>query len=48
MSKKVNAVANEAATPATTIPTFDLRAAMESHPNVSLRKLAVACELSYG
>ena len=48
MSKKVNAAANEAATPATAIPTFDLRAAMESHPNVSLRKLAVACELSYG
>ena len=48
MSKKVNAVANEAATPATTIPAFDLRAAMESHPNVSLRKLATACEVSYG
>ena len=48
MSKKVNAVANEAATPATTIPAFDLRAAMESHPNASLRKLALATEVAYG
>lgn len=32
----------------TSIPTFDLQAAMEAHPNVSLRKLALACECSYG
>ena len=44
MSKKVNAVANEAATPAT----YDLRAAMEAHPNASLRKLALATEVAYG
>ncbi len=48
MSKKVNAVANEAATPATTIPAFDLRAAMEAHPNASLRKLSLATEVAYG
>lgn len=46
MSKKINAVANEAAITAT--PAFNLREAMEAHPNVSLRKLAIACELSYG
>lgn len=45
MSKKVN-VTKETATTAT--PIFDLRAAMEQHPNVSLRKLALAAELSYG
>ena len=44
MSKKVN-VTNETATTATI---FDLRAAMEQYPNVSLRKLALACECSYG
>lgn len=44
MSKKVNT--QEVATNATAI--FNLREAMESHPNVSLRKLAIACELSYG
>ena len=44
MSKNVNT--KEVATNATTI--FNLREAMEAHPNVSLRKLATACELSYG
>ena len=48
MSKKVNAVTNEAATPATTIPAFDLRTAMETHPNASLRKLSLATEVAYG
>ena len=42
MSKKIN-VTNETAT-----RTFNLKEAMESHPNVSLRKLANACEVSYG
>lgn len=31
-----------------TVPAFDLQSAMEQHPNVSLRKLALACECSYG
>ena len=44
MSKKVNAT--EAATTATT--NFNLKEAMTAYPNVSLRKLATACELSYG
>ena len=48
MSKKINTKKTIDATAESTIPAFDLRAAMESHPNVSLRKLAVACELSYG
>lgn len=48
MSKKINTKKTIDATVESTIPAFDLRAAMESHPNVSLRKLAVACELSYG
>lgn len=57
MSKKINdaitattEVVNE--TPATaevaTIPAFDLKAKMEQYPNVSLRKLALSLELSYG
>lgn len=46
MSKNVNTT-NEVATTATT-PIFNLREAMEKYPNVSLRKLATACELSYG
>ena len=46
MSKKVKV--EEAATPATTIPAFDLKAALEKYPNVSLRKLAQAAEISYG
>lgn len=45
MSKKVN-LTNEA-TPATT-PTVDLKNLMEQYPNVSLRKLALSLELSYG
>lgn len=44
MSKKVNT--QEVATTATA--NFNLRECMEAHPNVSLRKLAIACELSYG
>ena len=43
MSKKMNA---EAAITATA--TFDLETAMQKYPNVSLRKLATACEVSYG
>ena len=43
MSKKINTTTAEAIT-----ATFNLREAMEAHPNVSLRKLAVACEVSYG
>lgn len=43
MSKKINA---EATIPATT--NFNLKEALETYPNVSLRKLAVACEISYG
>lgn len=42
MSKKVNTPEAAAA------PIFNLREAMEKYPNVSLRKLATACELSYG
>lgn len=45
MSKKVNTTP-EVATDATAI--FNLREALEKYPNVSLRKLACACELSYG
>ena len=47
MSKKINNT-NEAINATTTIPAFDLKSAMESHENVSLRKLATACEVSYG
>lgn len=46
MSKKINTTTVEATT--ATESTFNLREAMEAHPNVSLRKLAVACEVSYG
>ena len=52
MSKKVNT--NQEATTATTIeavettPVRDLKALLEKYPNVSLRKLTVACEISYG
>ena len=47
MSKKVNT--NQEATPATvTTPVRDLKALLEKYPNVSLRKLTVACEISYG
>ena len=46
MSKKINTTTAEAIT--ATESAFNLREAMEAHPNVSLRKLAVACEVSYG
>ena len=46
MSKKINNT-NEAIN-ATTTPAFDLETAMQKYPNVSLRKLATACEVSYG
>ena len=42
MSKNVNTNV------ATTATTFDLASAMQKYPNVSLRKLATACEVSYG
>ena len=45
MSKKIN-TNEELAINAT--PVYDLKSAMEKYPNVSLRKLAVACEVSYG
>ena len=47
MSKKINNTTNEAIN-ATATPAFDLAAAMQQYPNVSLRKLATACEVSYG
>ena len=47
MSKKINKTANEAIN-ATATPSFDLEPAMQKYPNVSLRKLATACEVSYG
>ena len=53
MSKKIN-LTNEAipATPETSTPaatpTVDLKGLMEQYPNVSLRKLALSLELSYG
>ena len=34
--------------PTTSTPIVDLEALMTAHPNVSLRKLALACECSYG
>lgn len=48
MSKKINT--NEAITTTTEIstPTVDLKSLMEKYPNVSLRKLALSLELSYG
>ena len=45
MSKKINKT-EEAIT--ATVPTFNLEEACKAHPNVSLRKLATACEISYG
>ena len=45
MSKKVKV---EETAIAATIPAFDLKAALEKYPNVSLRKLAQAAEISYG
>lgn len=47
MSKKINKT-NEAIDATVATPTFDLKVAMETYPNVSLRKLATACEVSYG
>ena len=53
MSKKIKE-AQETAIPATaevaaeTTPTVDLKELMEKYPNVSLRKLALSLELSYG
>lgn len=44
MSKKVKVEE----TTTTAINSFDLRAALEKYPNVSLRKLAQAAEISYG
>lgn len=41
MSKKIKETA-------ITATNFNLKETMESHPNVSLRKLATACEVSYG
>ena len=46
MSKKINNT-NEAID-ATATSAFDLETAMQKYPNVSLRKLATACEVSYG
>lgn len=56
MSKKINTIENEAITTTTeevvnetpTTPTVDLEALMALYPNVSLRKLALSLELSYG
>ena len=56
MSKKINTIENEAITATTeevvnetpTTPTVDLEALMALYPNVSLRKLALSLELSYG
>lgn len=57
MSKKIKETAipattsEEVATPATTsesTPTVNLKELMEKYPNVSLRKLALSLELSYG
>lgn len=45
MSKKLN---NEKTTTATELKVCDLRTLLEKYQNVSLRKLAVACEVSYG
>ena len=41
MSKKIKETA-------ITATNFNLKETMEAHPNVSLRKLATACEVSYG
>ena len=45
MSKKINKT-EEAIT--ATVPAFNLKEAMQTYSNVSLRKLATACEISYG
>lgn len=53
MSKKINNIENEAITTTTNetptpTPTVDLESLMKQYPNVSLRKLALSLELSYG
>lgn len=55
MSKKINNQSIDAttevieeATQSTATPTVDLKSLMEQYPNVSLRKLALSLELSYG
>lgn len=48
MSKKVNAVANDAATTATINAAGTLESLMNQYPNASLRKLALATEVAYG
>lgn len=49
MSKKIKTTENEAITATTNeAPTVDLKSLMEQYPNVSLRKLALSLELSYG
>ena len=51
MSKKVNTnqeATTATATAANTTPVRDLKALLEKYPNVSLRKLTIACEISYG
>ena len=55
MSKKIkneaitaNTANTEEATTMPTTPSVDLKALMEQYPNVSLRKLALSLELSYG
>lgn len=48
-SKNVNAVANDAATTATTInEAGTLESLMNQYPNASLRKLSLATEVAYG
>ena len=52
MSKKINTIENEAITATTEVtnetPTVNLEELMTKYPNVSLRKLALSLELSYG
>ena len=51
MSKKIkntNEAINATTNEATTMPTINLEELMKTYPNVSLRKLALSLELSYG
>ena len=54
MSKKINTIENEAITTTNvevapiSAPIFNLEEKMKQYPNVSLRKLALSLELSYG
>lgn len=52
MSKKINAIENEANITSNVVsnetPTVNLEELMKTYPNVSLRKLALSLELSYG